>query len=89
MYQKRYIWLFFYLIGNFVPYQVKIVRGNTLRRNRIMRGVIMKKTDGGVRIGTYGGAAPAVSMTAGTVLLKITGRRLIIDEMEKTLEGNL
>ncbi len=35
------------------------------------------------------GAAPAVSMTAGTVLLKITGRRLIIDEMEKTLEGNL
>ena len=29
------------------------------------------------------GAAPAVSMTAGTVLLKITGRRLIIDEMEK------
>lgn len=35
------------------------------------------------------GGAPAVSMTAGTVLLKITGRRLIIDEMEKTLEGNL
>ena len=79
----------FYLIGNFVPYQVKIDRGNTLCRNRIMRGVIMKKKDGGVRIATYGGAAPAVSMTAGTVLLKITGRRLIIDEMEKTLEGNL
>lgn len=48
----------FYLIGNFVPYQVKIDRGNTLCRNRIMRGVIMKKTDGGVRIGTYGGQRP-------------------------------
>lgn len=34
-------------------------------------------------------AAPAMSMTAGTVLLKITGRRLIIDEMEKTLEVDL
>lgn len=48
----------FYLIGNFVPYQVKIDRGNTLCRNRIMRGVIMKKTDGGVHIGTYGGQRP-------------------------------
>lgn len=35
------------------------------------------------------GAAPAVSMTTGTVLLKIIGRRLIIDEMENTLEGDL
>ena len=78
----------FYLIGNFVPYQVKIDRGNTLRRNRIMRGVIMKKTDGECAL-EHMGAAPAVSMTAGTVLLKITGRRLIIDEMEKTLEGDL
>ena len=34
-------------------------------------------------------AAPAMSMTVGTVLLKITGRRLIIDEMEKTLEVDL
>ena len=60
MYQIWCIRLFFYLIGNFVPYQVKIDRGNTLRRNRIMRGVIMKKTDGGVRIGTYGGSARCV-----------------------------
>lgn len=53
-----------------------------------MRGVIMKKTDGECAL-EHMGAAPAVSMTAGTVLLKITGRRLIIDEMEKTLEGDL
>ena len=49
----------------------------------------MKKTDRGSAHWNIWGAAPAVSMTAGTVLLKITGRRLIIDEMEKTLEGNL
>ena len=46
---------FFTKIGNFGPYQVKTLRGNALRRNRIMRGVIMRKTDGeGVRIGTCG-----------------------------------
>lgn len=61
MYQKWYVRLFFTKIGNFGPYQVKTLQRNALRWNRIMCGVMMKKTDGeGVRIGTYGDSARCV-----------------------------